>query len=105
MDIDQSILLRLQKANQTHLISYWDQLDYEQRAILIRDICNLDLDRISQAFENIKDQIKQSSFDHSTNDDKNNETIDDIMEPIPECLIGSTDKASKEQLEYYRREG
>jgi UDP-N-acetylglucosamine/UDP-N-acetylgalactosamine diphosphorylase len=96
MNIDPSILLRLKNSNQIHLLSYWDQLDYEQRAILIRDISNIDFDYITQAFQGVKDQL----IEH-----ENEQTIDQFMEPIPEYLIGSIDKTSKEQLENYRREG
>jgi UDP-N-acetylglucosamine/UDP-N-acetylgalactosamine diphosphorylase len=53
MDIDSNLLLRLNNAGQGHLVSYWDQLDHEQRAILIRDIMNVDLDHVSQAFRTI----------------------------------------------------
>jgi len=96
MTIDPDILFRLKNSNQTHLLSYWDQLDYEQRAILVRDIINTDFDHITQAFQEVKDQLIEKS---------NEQTIDQIMEPIPEYLTGSIDKTSKEQLENYRREG
>jgi UDP-N-acetylglucosamine/UDP-N-acetylgalactosamine diphosphorylase len=105
MDIDASILLRLKNANQMHLLSYWDQLDHEQRAIFIRDITNIDLDHITQAFEGIKDQLIEKPIDNELNEHENHESIDEIMEPIPEHLTGSVDKTSKEQLENYRREG
>jgi len=101
MDIDASILLRLKNADQMHLLSYWDQLDHEQRAICIRDITNIDFDRVTQAFQGIKDQL----IDKELNEHENRESIDEIMEPIPEHLTGSVDKTSKEQLENYRREG
>ena len=105
MNIDPTVLLRLKKSNQTHLLSYWDQLDYEQRAILIRDITDIDLDRVTQAFQDIKDQLIEKPVDKELNEHENKETIDEIMEPIPEHLIGSVDKTSKEKLEHYRREG
>ena len=101
MEIDPSILLRLKNADQTHLISYWDQLDHEQRAILIRDIINTDFDHINQAFDDIKGQLT----DQTVNGDANHQSIDGLMEPIPEHLFGSVDTTSKEQLELYRRQG
>ncbi len=103
MNIDPSLLLRLQHANQSHLVSYWDQLDCEERAILLRDISNVDFDHITHAFEGIKDQLVEKS---SENDEHaKHETIDQLMEPIPEHLTASMDQISKEQLEHYRREG
>jgi len=105
MNIDSTILLRLKNANQSHLVSYWDQLDHEQRAILVRDITNIDLDHITQAFQGVKDQLIEKSIDKELDEHENEQTIDEIMEPIPEHLTGSVDKTSKEQLENYRREG
>jgi len=105
MNIDPNIVLHLKNFNQTHLLSYWDQLDHEQRAILIRDITNIDLDHITQAFNEVKDQLIEKSSDKELDEHENEETIDQIMEPIPEHLTGSVDKTSKEQLENYRREG
>jgi hypothetical protein len=100
MDIDSNLLLRLNNAGQGHLVSYWDQLDHEQRAILIRDIMNVDLDHVSQAFHDIRDQlIDQSSNNHD------NVNIEDIMEPIPEHRTSSIETTSKEQLDQYRHEG
>ena len=101
MEVDPATLLRLKKSNQTHLISYWDQLDFEQRAILIRDITNVDLDLVTKAFDDIKDQLPANSS-HSDKDALN---VDDFMQPIPEHLHGSVDKTSKDQLERYRHEG
>jgi UDP-N-acetylglucosamine/UDP-N-acetylgalactosamine diphosphorylase len=98
MNIDPDILIRLKNANQTHLVSYWEQLDYAQRAILIRDITSTDFGHVTQAFQGVKDQLNEKS-------DQNGLTIDQIMEPIPEHLTSSIDKISKEQIENYRREG
>ncbi|CAF0847423.1 unnamed protein product [Rotaria sordida] len=105
MDIDPAIYIRLKNFNQIHLLSYWNQLDHEQRAILIQDINNIDLDHITQAFQHIKDQLIEKSIDNNLIEHENKETIDQIMQPIPEHLTGSIDKTSKEQLEYYRRKG
>jgi UDP-N-acetylglucosamine/UDP-N-acetylgalactosamine diphosphorylase len=105
MDIDPTILLRLKNSNQKHLLAYWDQLDFEQRAILIRDITKTDFDHVTQAFQGIKDQLNQETIDKELIEHENEKTIDQIMEPIPEHLTGSIDKTSKEQLENYRREG
>jgi UDP-N-acetylglucosamine/UDP-N-acetylgalactosamine diphosphorylase len=102
MEIDPSILHRLTNADQTHLISYWDQLDHEQRAILVRDITNTDFDHINQAFGDIKDQLTDQT---TSNGPTEHTSIDDLMEPVPEHQSGSVDKTSKEQLELYRRQG
>jgi len=96
MPIDPHILNHLQNYNQAHLISYWDQLDYEQRAILLRDIANTDFEHVSQAFEGIQNQLVEQNYE---------QPIDQLMEPIPEHLTGSIETSTKEQLDAYRREG
>jgi len=102
MDIDPAIVLRLQNADQSHLLSYWAELDFEQRGILLRDICNTDFDHVNQAYKDIQDQLIKPS-DKSENGPS--KTIDELMEPIPAHSTGSVENASKEQLEQYRREG
>ncbi|UJR33156.1 hypothetical protein I4U23_020613 [Adineta vaga] len=105
MDIDSNTALHLKNSNQEHLVSYWNELDHEQRAILIRDISNVDLDRITEAFQSVKDQLVEQTANMNLNGSETNKSIDDLMEPIPEHLTGSVDKTSKDQLEHYRREG
>ena len=94
MEIDPIIFDRLKNAGQTHLVAFWDQLDHEQRAVLLRDIDKIDFDHVNQSFEAIQDQLVEK---------KSN--IDEFMEPIPDEIIGSIDRTSKEQIEIYRREG
>lgn len=96
MDIETNTLNQVQNFNQTHLISFWDQLDSEQRAILLRDLSHTDFEHITNAFEGVKDQLSGKIEE---------QPIDQWMEPIPEHLTGSVEKTSKEQLENYRREG
>lgn len=98
MSLDSNLLLRLKHYDQTHLVSHWDELDHDQRAILLRDIEKIDLEHVTHAFETVKDQLVEKS--------QSNETpIDQLMEPIPEHRTASIDKTTKEQLENYRREG
>ncbi|CAF1158903.1 unnamed protein product [Adineta ricciae] len=105
MNIDPDIVLRLNAAHQEHLLTYWSELDHEQRAILIRDITNVDLDHVTQAFHGIKDQLDDKRTHDDLNGDDKSKTIDELMEPIPEHLTGSVDQTTKDQLEHYRREG
>ena len=101
MSIDSNLLHRLKNFNQEHLVAYWDDLDVEQRAILLRDLGKVDLEHVTHAFESVKDQL----VDRSDSKDASETTIDQLMEPIPEQRIGSIEKTNKEQLESYRREG
>ena len=105
MNIDPDIVSRLNAAHQEHLLTYWSELDHEQRAILIRDITNIDLDHVTQAFHGIKDQLDDKPVHGDLNGDDKSKTIDELMEPIPGQLTGSVDQTTKDQLEHYRREG
>lgn len=95
MSIDSNLALRLKGYNQTHLLAYWDELDHEQRAILLRDIEKTDLEHVTHAYETVKDQLGE----------KNETPIDELMQPIPSHRTASIDKTTKEQLETYRRQG
>lgn len=41
----------LKKYNQEHLISFYDELNDEERAILIKQICGIDFDQIFKLYE------------------------------------------------------
>lgn len=100
MEIDSDIQQRLTYTNQIHLLKYWPELNDEQRRILLRDINDVDFDRIQQAYETVKHELTDELPASSPN-----EMIDDIMEPIPEHMAGSVNESSKEKLEEYRRHG
>lgn len=114
MEIDSAIQQRLTYTNQKHLLAYWSELNDEQRKILLRDIAEVDFDRVHQAYDAIKhelaDETSTISNGHEPNSlgekqDDHSEVIDDVMEPIPEHMAGSVNEASKEQLEHYRKQG
>ena len=99
MEIDSAVQQRLTKANQTHLLTYWSELNEEQRKILLHDIAEVDFERVQQAYEAIKDELSSETTLKAP------QVIDDMMEPIPDHMAGSIDEASKEQLENYRQKG
>ncbi|CAF1435775.1 unnamed protein product [Rotaria sordida] len=101
MEIDSAIQQRLSKANQTHLLAYWSELNDEQRQILLHDINEVDFDRVKEAYDGIKHDL----FTGINGENKKPEVIDDIMEPIPDHMAGSIDEASREELEDYRQKG
>lgn len=99
MEIDSAVQQRLTKANQTHLLTYWSELNDEERKILLRDIAEVDFERVQQAYEAIKDELSSETTLKAP------QVIDDMMEPIPDHMAGSIDEASKEQLDNYRQKG
>lgn len=96
MDIDTNIVNRLKSVNQSHLLSFWDQLDQEQRSILVQDIKSIDFDHVTNAFNDIKDQLTENEL---------GQQLDHLMEPIPEEIISSVEQTPKNQLEHYRKLG
>ncbi|CAF1443300.1 unnamed protein product [Rotaria sp. Silwood1] len=102
MEIDSAIQQRLTNFNQTHLLAYWSELNDEQRKILLRDINEVDFDRVKEAYDGIKYELLSEINNHNG---KTSEVIDDIMEPIPDHMAGSINESSKEELEDYRLQG
>lgn len=112
MEIDPTIKQRLTNANQAHLLDYWSELDDGQRQILLNDINEIDFDRVTKAYNGIKQELladpnipKTEEFKADDQVQTQQENIDDLMEPIPDTVTGSIDQASKEQLENYRQKG
>ncbi|CAF0970948.1 unnamed protein product [Rotaria sordida] len=110
MEINSSVKQRLTNANQTHLLDYWSELNDEQRQLLLRDINEVEFDRVSKAYNGIKRELfadKTISNNEIFNQDDENETeqenIDDLLEPVPDTVTGSINEASEEQLESYRQ--
>ncbi|UJR33139.1 hypothetical protein I4U23_020596 [Adineta vaga] len=108
MEVDSSIKERLTKANQTHLLDYWSELTDEQRKILLHDINEIDFDRVTKAYNGIKDELLPNNEVHNQNDTNEKivqDSIDDLMEPVPDSVTGSINETSKEKLEHYRQQG
>ncbi|CAF0969476.1 unnamed protein product [Adineta ricciae] len=103
MEIDSAVRERLTNANQTHLLAYWSELNDEQRRTLLRDINEVDFNRVQQAYDAIKHELFSEPNGHTKNEIS--DTIDDIMEPIPDHMAGSINEASPEQLDNYRENG
>jgi hypothetical protein len=112
MEVPVAVKERLKAADQLHLLAYWSELSDEQRQILLRDINEIDFDRVRKAYEGVKDELLADSQpaihaeqNHSDNKDTKQDNIDDIMEPVPDHVAGSINESSNEQLESYRRRG
>jgi len=112
MEVDSVIKQRLTDANQAHLLEYWSELNDEQRQLLLNDINEIDFDRVTKAYNGIKQELlddptipKIKKFKKSEQVETRQENIDDLMEPLPDSVTGSIDETSKEQLENYRQIG
>jgi UDP-N-acetylglucosamine/UDP-N-acetylgalactosamine diphosphorylase len=112
MEIDAAIKQRLTDANQAHLLAYWSELNDEQRQILLNDINDVDFDRVTKAYNSVKQELladptipKKEEFNQGDQVETKQENIDELMEPVPDAVTGSIDNASQEQLESYRQKG
>ena len=103
---------RLANANQGHLLAYWSELNDEQRQILLNDINEIDFDRVTKAYDGIKQELfadptipSSERGNQSGQEETKQENIDDLMEPVPDSVTGSINEATDEQLESYRQQG
>ena len=101
MEVPSFIKERLTKANQAHLLDYWSELTNEQRQTLLHDINEIDFDRVTKAYNGIKHELIQNNADENVQQ----ESIDDLMEPVPDSVTGSMNDTNKELLEHYRQQG
>lgn len=112
MEIDPALKQRLANVNQEHLLAYWSELNDEQRQILLNDLAEIDLDRVTKAYNGIKQELFADptipshfkSNDHVQEEVKQ-ENIDDLMEPVPDSITGSINEATEEQLKNYQQLG
>jgi hypothetical protein len=112
MEIDSALKQRLTNANQAHLLTYWSELNVEQRQMLLHDINEIDFDRVTKAYEGVKQELLSDPAipkSEVLNQDDIKETqqanIDELMEPVPDSVTGSINETSKEQLESYHQKG
>ena len=106
MEIPTSVNERLANAGQSHLLSFWSGLNDQQRQMLLHDIDEIDFNRVRKAFEAVKQELSTDPGVHQNGtDNKQTENIDDIMEPIPDEILGSVDGTSEDDLERFLLRG
>ena len=112
MEIDSAIRQRLIEAQQEHLLTYWNELNNQQRQTLLHDINEIDFDRVRKAFDGIRHELSadaaalnKDTVQQDAKKDSKQESIDDLMEPVPDHMAGSIDEASETELENYRQKG
>ncbi|XP_058442689.1 UDP-N-acetylhexosamine pyrophosphorylase [Malaya genurostris] len=84
----------LTKYNQDHLLKYWDELNANEKRILVEDIEELNLDEVNLFFERATSSLKEDEA-----------KLDDKMDPVCEDKFLSTSRENIEQLELYKCEG
>ena len=88
----QELLSLLSKFDQSHLLSFWDELSDSDRQNLTDDICRIDFKDLKESFERTRDLTILKSNECG-------------MKPVPNELKGSYLTSSKTQLESYENCG
>ena len=63
---------QLQKFDQEHILSFWDELNEDQKSKLYQEISDLDLEYVTQSFEKCVVDLNAKA-----------EKLDDRMKPVP----------------------
>lgn len=79
---------------QEHLLRYWDELSEDQRALLLEDIGELNLEEVKEFFERATSSMAESG-----------EKLDDKMKPVCEDKFLSISGSNPDQLTKYYDEG
>lgn len=91
----QDLKQKLASYGQEHLVQFWDELNDEERSLLIADIKELNLEEVQSFFSRATASLVEESA----------EKLDDRLQPVPESTFMSTTRSSKEQLQNYEHEG
>lgn len=90
----------LEEANQEHLLTFYNQLNDEEKKILENDILNVEWEKI--------EKIKSDFIDKSTNKFILKSSVvfeDTLLSPLPQDIVGSSLSSTQEQLDKYRAIG
>lgn len=93
IDFDQ-LKEKLTRYGQEHLLKFWDELNDEERNILVADIKELNLEEVQQFFKRATASLEEDS-----------QKLDDRLKPVPESTFMSTQRTNREQLNVYEHEG
>jgi len=89
-----SLHSRLAQVGQEHLLKFWPELSNDERAELVRDIEELNLDEIKLYFDRATVSMNENGI-----------KLDDRLQPLPEGKLISIARAPSEKLAAYRDEG
>ncbi|ALC40214.1 mmy, partial [Drosophila busckii] len=85
---------QLAQVGQEHLVKFWPELTDDERAILVRDITELDLNEIKQYFDRATISMNENGI-----------KLDDRLQPIADDQILSIARTAEDKLNVYREEG
>lgn len=85
---------KLTRYGQEHLLRFWDELNDEERNLLVSDIKELNLEEVQQFFKRATASLEEDS-----------QKLDDRMRPVLESTFMSTQRTNREQLNVYEHEG
>lgn len=84
----------LTSCNQQHLLKYWDELNDEEKDILLNDIKHLNVPEACEYFKSANLYSKQAQAQS-----------DSSIQPVPQHVYGSHQASSSEKLQSYRKIG
>ncbi|KAM3873744.1 UDP-N-acetylhexosamine pyrophosphorylase-like protein 1 [Diretmus argenteus] len=90
----EDVTLRLERAGQSHVLQFWPELSEEERTRFLLDLEQLDLD-------GLRDHCQAAARAAAAPLDR----LDQLMDPVPERLIGSVRKSDEETLRVWEEEG
>ena len=90
----QDLKEKLASYGQEHLVRFWDELNDEERSLLIADIKELNLEEIKSFYERATASLEENA-----------EKLDDRLQAVPESTFMSTTRTNMEQLKIFEHEG
>lgn len=94
MTVFENLRERLVKAQQDHLLKFWDELSIEEQQQLCEDISELNFNELKTYYERATACLEENSG-----------TLDDRIQPIPDSKLVSISRSSESTIEDYRQEG
>lgn len=90
----QDLKEKLARFGQEHLVKFWDDLNDEERSLLIADIKEINLEEVQSFYERATASLEENA-----------EKLDDRLQAVPESTFMSTTRTDKEQVKVYEYEG
>lgn len=92
--IKSDLLDYLSKYNQQHLVSFWDELNENEKKSFYNELISLNYEEINNFFQRVQNERNEQAT-----------IFDSQMQPVPNELKGSVLKSNNEQLKAYERLG
>ncbi|KAJ3118811.1 UDP-N-acetylglucosamine pyrophosphorylase [Nowakowskiella sp. JEL0407] len=83
----ESVRERFEKAGQSQVFTFWNELNEKQKTSLLKDLSGIDPDRVNKIFKKATSSSPQASA---------------LVEPLPETVVGSVINAPKDLTSRWR---